>query len=264
MAASKISRVKPTPETLLPAAPVLNLAAYRFVALADPGAWRDRVRNEAASRQLKGTVLVAGEGINFCLAGAEHAARSFVAWLASHTEFADLMAKESWSAEVPFQRLKVKVKPEIIRMNRPQVRPQAERAPSVDAATLARWLDTGFDDAGREVVTLDTRNAFEVDHGRFRGARDWRIASFGEFPQALQVHRGELAGKTVVSYCTGGIRCEKAALLMADMGVEHVLQLEGGILKYFEETDGRHFEGHCFVFDERGMLNDTLAVAPPV
>ncbi len=254
----------PPPETPRPSAPVLNLAAYRFVELADPASWRDRVRNAAASRQLKGTALVAGEGINFCLAGAEDAGRSFVAWLASHAEFTGLKAKESWSSQVPFQRLKVKVKPEIIRMNHPQVRPQAERAPSVDATTLARWLDTGLDDAGREVVTLDTRNAFEVDHGRFRGARDWRIASFGEFPQALQAHRDELAGKTVVSYCTGGIRCEKAALLMAEAGVQHVLQLEGGILKYFEETDGRHFEGHCFVFDERGMLNDTLAGVPPV
>ena len=252
-AASKISWVKPIPE-----GPILNLAAYRFVALAEPAAWRDRIRSEASSRRLKGTVLLAGEGINFCLAGVEAAARSFVAWLASHAEFAGLTAKESWSTRVPFQRLKVKVKPEIIRMNQPQVRPQAKRAPSVDAATLARWLDAGVDDAGREVVTLDTRNAFEVDHGRFRGARDWRIASFGEFPQALRAHREVLAGKTVVSYCTGGIRCEKAALLMAAAGVDHVLQLEGGILKYLEDTDGRHFEGHCFVFDERGMLNDTL------
>ncbi len=254
----------PPPETPRPATSVLNLAAYRFVELADPASWRDRVRSAAASRQLKGTVLVAGEGINFCLAGAEDAGRSFVTWLASHAEFTGLTTKESWSSQVPFQRLKVKVKPEIIRMNHPQVRPQAERAPSVDATTLARWLDAGVDDAGREVVTLDTRNAFEVDHGRFRGARDWRIASFGEFPQALQAHRDELAGKTVVSYCTGGIRCEKAALLMAEAGVQHVLQLEGGILKYFEETDGRHFEGHCFVFDERGTLNDTLAGVPPV
>jgi UPF0176 protein len=259
-----MSTPKKPPLEASSAAPVLNLAAYRFVALADPASWRERIRGEASSRALRGTVLLAGEGINFCLAGTEPAARSFVAWLASHAEFTGLTAKESWSTEAPFQRLKVKVKTEIIRMNHPQVRPQAERASSVDATTLARWLDTGVDDAGREVVTLDTRNAFEVDHGRFRGARDWRIASFGEFPHALQARRDELAGKTVVSYCTGGIRCEKAALLMTDMGVEHVLQLEGGILKYFEETDGRHFEGHCFVFDERGMLNDTLAAVPPV
>ena len=107
-------------------------------------------------------------------------------------------------------------------------------------------------------MTLDTRNGFEVDHGRFRGAHDWRLAKFSDFPQALRAHRAELDGKTVVSYCTGGIRCEKAALLMAQAGVEHVLQLDGGILRYFEANGGRHFEGHCFVFDERERLSDTL------
>ena len=113
-------------------------------------------------------------------------------------------------------------------------------------------------------MTLDTRNAFEVDHGRFRGARDWRIGKFSEFPQALAAHRGELEGKTVVSYCTGGIRCEKAALLMAEAGIANVLQLDGGILKYFEDTDGKHFEGDCFVFDARATLNDTLTPGRPL
>jgi UPF0176 protein len=160
---------------------------------------------------------------------------------------------------VPFGKLLVKVKREIIRMNHPTIRPQAGRAPSVDAQTLARWLDAGVDDTGREVVTLDTRNAFEVDQGRFQGAHDWRIAKFSEFPQALLAHRAELEGKTVVSYCTGGIRCEKAALLMQDAGMSNVWQLDGGILKYFEETGGAHFDGDCFVFDEREALNDTLA-----
>ena len=116
-----------------------------------------------------------------------------------------------------------------------------------------------MDDAGREVVTLDTRNAFEVDHGRFAGAVDWRIEKFSEFPHALSEHRTELEGKTVVSYCTGGIRCEKAALLMREAGLQNVLQLDGGILRYFEETGGAHFEGSCFVFDEREALSDTLA-----
>ena len=108
-------------------------------------------------------------------------------------------------------------------------------------------------------MTLDTRNGFEVDHGRFRGAHDWRLARFSEFPQALLAHRAELEGKTVVSYCTGGIRCEKAALLMREAGVANVLQLDGGILKYFEETGGEHFDGDCFVFDARETLSDTLA-----
>ncbi len=241
---------------------ILNISAYRFVALSDTAQWRESIRSQAALDDLKGTVLLAEEGINLVLAGRETGMRHFLGWLTAHAPFAELPLKESWSAAVPFGKLVVKVKPEIIRMNHATIQPQTRRAPAVDAKTLARWLDAGVDDAGREVVTLDTRNAFEVDHGRFRGAHDWRITRFSEFPQALDEHRAELAGKTVVSYCTGGIRCEKAALLMAQAGVENVLQLEGGILRYFEEAGGKHFEGDCFVFDERGTLNDTLVPVP--
>ena len=158
---------------------------------------------------------------------------------------------------MPFGKLIVKVKPEIIRMNHPMRRQQ--RAPTVDARTLARWLDAGHDDTGRPVVTLDTRNAFELEHGRFQGALDWRITKFSDFPEALRAHRDELAGKTVVSYCTGGIRCEKAALLMRETGVDNVLQLDGGILKYFSEVGGKHFDGDCFVFDQREAVDAALS-----
>jgi UPF0176 protein len=238
--------------------PVLNISAYLFVTLTDTQALRESIRSQAAERDLKGTVLLAEEGINLFLAGAPDALRGFVAWLRSDARFAPLAPKESLSDAVPFGKLLVKVKPEIIRMNHPQFRPEAGRAPAVDAQTLSRWLDAGHDDAGREVVMLDTRNAFEVDHGRFAHALDWRIAKFTEFPQALREHAAELQGKTVVSYCTGGIRCEKAALFMAEAGVQNVLQLEGGILKYFEEAGGKHFDGHCFVFDERESVDAAL------
>jgi len=239
--------------------PILNISAYLFVTLADTQALRESIRLQAAERGLKGTVLLAEEGINLFLAGPADAVRSFVGWLQGDARFAALAPKESWSDRVPFGKLLVKVKREIIRMDHPQLQPQAGRAPAVDATTLARWLDAGRDDAGREVVMLDTRNAFEVDHGRFRNAIDWRIAKFTEFPQAVQAHAAALRGKTVVSYCTGGIRCEKAALFMAEAGVEHVLQLEGGILKYFEEAGGRHFDGRCFVFDERESVDAALS-----
>jgi UPF0176 protein len=243
---------------------ILNISAYKFVGLSDTAAWRESIRSQAGLRGLKGTVLLADEGINLFVAGAEIPVREFLAWLTAHEAFNGLPTKESWSDEVPFGKLLVKVKPEIIRMNHPLIKPQNERAAAVDAKTLARWLAAGVDDAGREVVTLDTRNAFEVDQGRFKDAIDWRIAKFSEFPQALVAHRAELDGKTVVSYCTGGIRCEKAALLMREAGVANALQLDGGILKYFEEAGGQHFEGNCFVFDERAALSDTLAPTTPV
>ena len=241
-------------------ASILNISAYRFVPIADPRALQESIRSLALGLSLKGTVLLAEEGINLFLAGPESAVRAFVNELRRDDRFAPLDPKESWSDHVPFGKLLVKVKREIIRMNHPQVRPSAGRAPSVDARTLSRWLDSGHDDAGRPVVLLDTRNAFEVDHGRFRGAIDWRIGKFTEFPEAVRANASSLAGKTVVSYCTGGIRCEKAALFMAEAGVDHVLQLEGGILKYFEEAGGTHFDGSCFVFDEREALAPDLSV----
>ena len=132
----------------------------------------------------------------------------------------------------------------------------------MDPATLRRWLAQGHDDEGREVVTLDTRNAFEVDAGTFDNAIDWRIDKFTEFPPALRAHKTELQDKTVVSFCTGGIRCEKAAILMREEGLSHVYQLEGGILKYFELTDGAHYHGGCFVFDERRVLAADLSTDP--
>lgn len=237
---------------------MLNISAYRFVELPDAAALREPIRERAAAAGLKGTVLLAGEGINLFLAGEAGAVRGFVAWLEQDPRFAALAPKESWSDGVPFGRLLVKVKREIIRMNHPAIRPQAGRAPAVDAKTLARWLDAGCDDDGRPVVTLDTRNAFEVDHGRFAGAIDWCLAKFSDFPAAALAHREQLQGKTVVSYCTGGIRCEKAAIFLREAGVDRVLQLDGGILRYFEEAGGRHFEGGCFVFDERERLDAAL------
>ena len=243
---------------------ILNVSAYKFVSLTDPAAWCDAVRAQAQACALLGTVLLAEEGINLFVAGAPPEMVTFLHWLRLQAPFSELVTKESESDELPFGKLIVKVKPEIIRMNHPLIRPQNERAPAVDAKTLARWLDTGHDDQGRPVVTLDTRNAFEVDLGRFKGALDWRITKFSDFPEALLAHRDELEGKTVVSYCTGGIRCEKAALLMREAGVGNVLQLEGGILQYFKEVGGRHFEGNCFVFDERAALSDTLAPISPL
>ena len=237
---------------------ILNISAYKFVTLDDAPALRDQLFARAQAASLKGTILLAEEGINLFLAGAADAVRGFATALRADARFADIEPKESWSQEQPFGRLLVKVKPEIIRMNHPAIRPANGRAPAVDAQTLARWLDTGHDDKGRPVVTLDTRNAFEVDQGTFEGAIDWRISKFSEFPAALDAHRAELAGKTVVSFCTGGIRCEKAAILMAEAGVENVLQLDGGILKYFEITGGRHYNGDCFVFDDRRAVDALL------
>ncbi|MDB5942105.1 MAG: hypothetical protein JWQ13_1671 [Ramlibacter sp.] len=228
------------------------------MAIDDPEALRQLLIDDAQRLGLLGTVLLAHEGINLFLAGRPQEVRDFLAQLRRDPRLGGLEAKESWSQAQPFRKLLVKVKPEIIRMNHPAIQPVQGRAPAIDAPTVKRWLDQGHDDEGRPVVTLDTRNAFEVDHGSFEGAIDWRLRKFSDFPQALQAHRAQLEGKTVVSFCTGGIRCEKAAIYMREAGLENVWQLDGGILKYFEETGGAHFRGDCFVFDEREALDPAL------
>lgn len=237
---------------------ILNISAYKFVPLDDASALRDLLSERALARQLKGTILLAEEGINLFLAGPAEAVRGFITDLHTDARFADIVPKESWSDSQPFRKMRVKVKREIIRMDHPTIRPADGRAPSVAPATVKRWLDQGHDDSGRPVVTLDTRNDFEVDEGTFDGAIDWRIRKFTEFPGALRANLDDLKDKTVVSFCTGGIRCEKAAILMQEEGLSHVYQLEGGILKYFEETDGSHYQGSCFVFDERRALGAAL------
>ncbi len=238
---------------------ILNVSAYKFVPLDDCAALRERLLARCLAAGLKGTILLAPEGINLFLAGPAPVLRGFLDELQSDPRFAGLPVKDSWSSTQPFRKMLVKVKREIIRMNHPTIVPHDGRAPAVDARTVKRWLDQGHDDEGRPVVTLDTRNAFEVDHGTFEGAIDWRITKFTEFPAAVDAHRQELEGKTVVSFCTGGIRCEKAAIYLRNAGLQHVWQLEGGILKYFEETGGAHYQGNCFVFDEREALDPHLA-----
>ena len=241
---------------------ILNISAYKFVPLPDTQNLRELLLHRANALQLKGTVLLAEEGINLFLAGPEWYVRGFIAQLHQDARFADIAPKESWTDIQPFKKMLVKVKGEIIRMNYPTIRPANGRAPAVAPATVKRWLDQGHDDEGRAVVTLDTRNDYEVDAGTFENTIDWRLTKFTEFPQALLNHKAELQDKTVVSFCTGGIRCEKAAILMQEVGLQHVYQLEGGILKYFEETDGSHYRGSCFVFDERRAVAADLSANP--
>ena len=237
---------------------ILNTAAYHFVAIADPGALASQLHAWAEAGELRGTSLVAGEGINLFLAGEESAIHAFFDQLRADLRFAAIRIKFSHSRMQPFARLKTKVKPEIISFRRDDASPLAGRAPVVAPATLAQWLQQGHDDQGKRVVLLDTRNRQEVEYGTFAGAMTLPIDKFTDLPEAIEPHRDGLADATVVSFCTGGIRCEKAALWMQEAGMDNVLQLDGGILGYFEQVGGQGYEGRCFVFDERVALDAEL------
>ena len=243
--------------------PILNIAAYLFVSLDKLEELRSRMLQECNEGHLKGTILLTGEGINLFLAGAELEMRGFLKWLRSDSRFAAIEAKESWSDEQPFKKMLIKLKSEIIRMNHPSIQPEKGRANFIAPQKLKEWLDRGTDDLGRPVVMLDTRNAFEIDYGTFENALHFNIEKFTEFPEAITKHKEELLDKTIVSFCTGGIRCEKSGLYMREIGMEHTYQLEGGILKYFEEVGAAHYEGSCFVFDEREELEPSLDIIPP-
>lgn len=237
---------------------ILNIAAYRFVPIDDPGSLADQLRSLAASHALRGTVLVAPEGINIVLAGIEAPLRAFMDVLQADARLAGLPVKESWSTALPFPRLKVKVKREIIAFRRDNASPLSGRAPAVDPSTLARWIASGHDDAGRRLLLLDTRNREEVAFGTFRNASTLPIDNFTDLPDAIADVRADWPDATIVSFCTGGIRCEKAALWMHSEGMHNVLQLEGGILGYFEHVGGAGYDGCCFVFDDRVAVDPQL------
>ena len=236
----------------------VNIAAYKFITLDNTEDMRPLFQTRCQELNLRGTVLLTPEGINMFLSGLREDIDAFLAWLRQDARLSDIEVKESLSAEQSHKRMLVKIKKEIITMRMPLIKPELGRAPAVEAKTLKRWLDQGHDDAGKPVVMVDTRNDFEVDVGTFKNTVDYRIKKFTEFPEVIAAHKDDFAGKTVVTFCTGGIRCEKAAIHMQNIGYDNVYQLEGGILKYFEEVGGAHYTGDCFVFDYRTALNPKL------
>jgi UPF0176 protein len=236
---------------------ILNIAAYKFAAIDKPADTAGQLRLQAEQHGLLGTVLVAPEGVNMFLAGNADAVRSFLLQACSGAPLSGLRIKQSWSEHVPFRRLKVRVEREIITFD-PSIDPATQAAPGVDPATLRRWLDDGHDDAGRPVVLLDTRNEEEIALGTFDGALNPHIKKFTELPAAIDDLRDALQDKTVVAFCTGGVRCEKAVPWLRAHGIAHSVQLEGGILGYFEAVGGAHWQGRCFVFDERVALDPEL------
>jgi UPF0176 protein len=234
----------------------INLSAYKFTPLENLAAVRERLLSSAAARQIKGTVLLSAEGINLFVAGARADASAFLTVLRAIHGLEDLTPKESESAGQPFRHLRVKIKKEIIAFGVEGIDPARRPSTKLSPHTLKQWLDEG-----KPITLLDTRNNYEVEIGTFRGAVAAGIRRFRDFPAAVQRLPVTLKNQPVVTFCTGGIRCEKAGPFLEREGFRQVFQLDGGILKYFEACGGAHFEGNCFVFDERGGVDVSLREA---
>lgn len=237
---------------------ITNLAAYYFIRIDNPEILRQRLQVICQINELKGTVIVATEGINCVLAGNHQGISAFIEWLRNDPRFEDIKIKLSLSQSVPFRRLQTKIKPELITFRQSEINPCQERAPTVTPETLRQWLTTGKDNKGKQILLLDTRNQQEVAYGTFEQALTLPIDRFTDLPAVMESQRELLQDKTVVSFCTGGIRCEKSALWMRKAGYENILQLEGGILAYFEAIGEFGYRDRCFVFDERVALSPNL------
>jgi UPF0176 protein len=231
---------------------ILNIAGYKFVTLCDLSALREHFKICCSELGLKGTILLGEEGINIMLAGSEPAVDTFKAELQKDERFSDIRFKETLSADVPFKKLFIKLKKEIIPLGMENIQPACSTAPRISPATFKQWLDEE-----RDMIVLDTRNDYEISFGTFETAVHIDLKHFRDFGQAIEKLSSEWKSKTIVTLCTGGIRCEKASALLMEKGFNEVYQLDGGILQYFEEVGGKHFKGTCYVFDQRET------VAPP-
>lgn len=232
---------------------VTNISTYRFAPLSGLKELREELIGSCKAWDLKGTILLSTEGINLFVAGSAESIELLLARLRGIPGLEDLTPKVSLSDTQPFNRMLVRLKKEIISFGVEAVRPADYTSPKIAPKELKRWLDEG-----RPVTLLDTRNDYEVRLGTFKGAIDPQIRTFRGFPDAVRKLPDELKDQPVVMFCTGGIRCEKAGPFMEMEGFRNIHQLDGGILKYFEECGGDHYEGDCFVFDQRVGVDPAL------
>jgi UPF0176 protein len=234
---------------------------YKFVSLPDCVDQRSRLLQFCQSYSLRGTILLAQEGINGTIAGSRQAIDAVLAYLRSDQRLADLEHRESSAAELPFDRLKVKVKSEIVTLGLPEVDPSRQVGTYVDPKDWNALI------TDPDVLVVDTRNAYEISIGTFRGAQNPQTRSFREFPGYVQQNLVQQSldpepPQKIAMFCTGGIRCEKASAYLLSQGFQQVYHLKGGILKYLEEVPAEDslWQGECFVFDQRVAIQHGLEV----
>jgi UPF0176 protein len=229
-----------------------NIAYYKFVSIENPSELRETLLSVCQEWNIKGTIILALEGINSCLVGTEESINAFISFMRTDTRFADIDFKKSISEHIPFRRMLVKIKKETIPLGMESIKPAEHTGKYIEPMELKKWYENNED-----FVILDTRNDYEVELGTFRNAINPNLKEFRTFPQWIKENFSQYKNKKIVTFCTGGIRCEKATAFMQQEGFEEVYQVHGGILKYFEETaqnapnDDNFYDGDCFVFDYR-------------
>ena len=232
---------------------VLNIAGYKFEPLNDVEVLVPEFQSICDDLDLKGSVYLSPNGINFSLAGSEEAVQQYLYFIEQDKRFLDISLKKTYSETQPFRRMKVRQKKEIISLGRDDINPRELTGDYVTPQELYAMYENNED-----VIVLDTRNDYETRVGLFENAVDLQLDTFRDFPDAIEQLPEEYKDKQIVMYCTGGIRCEKASAVMLKAGFSDVKQLEGGVLDYFKETGGKYWNGDCFVFDERVALDTDL------
>ena len=240
----------------MPPAPIRVAALYRFARFKDPASMRGPLLDACVANAIKGTLLLAREGINGTIAGTPDAIDAILAHIRALPDCAGLEVKFSTADTPPFHRMKVRIKREIVTMGEPDIDPLKGTGHYVKPADWNALIDDP------DTIVIDTRNDYEVKVGTFAGAIDPQTHSFSEFPDWFRAHRDELSGKRIAMFCTGGIRCEKSTAFLKSEGIEDVHHLEGGILKYLEQVPAAEsrWEGECFVFDQRVAVGHGLEI----
>ena len=233
---------------------VIITALYKFVELDDCSSLKAALDELCEEHDLKGTLLLATEGINGTVAGSEEATRALLDFFNSDHRFVDIMYKQSFAEKVPFFRMKVRLKNEIVTIGLAQVDPRKQVGEYVKPEDWNRLISDS------EVLLIDTRNDYEFEVGTFEGAINPNTNNFRQFPDYIHRNFDPHKHKKIAMFCTGGIRCEKASSYLLDQGFENVYHLEGGILKYLEDIEKSDslWQGECFVFDQRVTVDHDL------
>ena len=235
----------------------LIIAFYHFVSLEKVGLWQAKIKKICSDNSLLGTILIAPEGINGAIAGDHIGINDFVDWLHEKTEFEKIEIKYSQDNNCPFNRMKVRLKKEIVTMGKPDIDPSNSKGVYIKPCDWNEFISSP------DVLIIDTRNDYEVAIGKFKNAIDPDTTSFRDFPQWAENFALKTKNKKynkIAMYCTGGIRCEKSTAYLKKIGFDEVYHLKGGILKYLEEVPSNQslWHGECFVFDNRVSVNHKL------